>query len=214
MSTIEASSTMTRSASSGRSRLRWKVIVFGSSSSSRCSVFASWPVASAMRLAARPVGAPSTMREPFRSRIWMMPFTRVVLPVPGPPVMTRSFFPTPCLMASRCSGARVSFCRSSNQAMARSTSMATGRAGVRASARASSAAPRSARCSDARYTAVGAPASSSSVPLSLPFPPPAERVMSFLTCPSPASASTAVSMSPGSTSSMAAVRSTSCGRGQ
>jgi hypothetical protein len=68
------------------------------------------------------------MRRPFFSRIWMMPFTSVVLPVPGPPVMTSTLLVTALRMASRCSGASEIFCRSSNQVIALSTSMVMGRA--------------------------------------------------------------------------------------
>ena len=59
-STIEVSSTTSRSHSSGLSPPRLKSPVFGSTSSSRWMVFASKPVASVMRLAARPVGAQSS----------------------------------------------------------------------------------------------------------------------------------------------------------
>ena len=52
---------------------------------------ASAPVASPRRLAARPVGAASASRRPLRVRIWTTARTRVVFPVPGPPVMTSSF---------------------------------------------------------------------------------------------------------------------------
>src|SRR5712691_2559294 len=48
-------------------------------------VLASKPVASVMRLAARPVGAHSRRLVPFAARM-----RKVVLPTPGPPVMTRT----------------------------------------------------------------------------------------------------------------------------
>ena len=51
-------------------------------------VFASNPVASVIRLAARPVGAQSSMLTPFAARMRRIAFTMVVLPTPGPPVMT------------------------------------------------------------------------------------------------------------------------------
>ena len=54
-------------------------------------VFASRPVDSARRLAARPVGAASSTRSDLAMKISMMARTMVVLPVPGPPVMTSSF---------------------------------------------------------------------------------------------------------------------------
>src|SRR6266566_4962083 len=47
-------------------------------------VLASKPVASFMRLAARPVGAHSKSLMPFAARIRRMAFTSVVLPRPGP----------------------------------------------------------------------------------------------------------------------------------
>jgi hypothetical protein len=53
-------------------------------------VFASKPVASVMRLAARPVGARSTSLTPFAASMGRMALTIVVLPTPGPPVMTRT----------------------------------------------------------------------------------------------------------------------------
>ncbi len=56
-STIEVSSTTSRSQSSGFSSLREKPPCFGSISSRRWMVLASIPVCSVMRLAARPVGA-------------------------------------------------------------------------------------------------------------------------------------------------------------
>ncbi len=51
-------------------------------------VLASKPVASFMRLAARPVGAPSRSLTPFAERMRKMALTMVVLPTPGPPVTT------------------------------------------------------------------------------------------------------------------------------
>jgi hypothetical protein len=53
-------------------------------------VLASKPVASVMRLAARPVGAHSRSLTPLAARIRRMPLTMVVLPTPGPPVMTNT----------------------------------------------------------------------------------------------------------------------------
>ena len=64
-------------------------------------VFASRPVDSASRLAARPVGAQSSTRSDLARKISMMPRTMVVLPVPGPPVMTSSFCVTASRIASR-----------------------------------------------------------------------------------------------------------------
>ena len=50
---------------------------------------ASKPVASVMRLAARPVGAHSRSRTLFAARMRKIPLTMVVFPTPGPPVITR-----------------------------------------------------------------------------------------------------------------------------
>jgi hypothetical protein len=54
-----------------------------------------------MRFAARPVGVHSSISTSFALRICKIEFTMVVLPVPGPPVMTRTFelraSCTPCL---------------------------------------------------------------------------------------------------------------------
>ena len=55
----------------------------GSASSSRCRVLASSPVASLIRLAARPVGAASAMSRVLARRISRMALTSVVLPTPG-----------------------------------------------------------------------------------------------------------------------------------
>ena len=51
-------------------------------------VLASTPVASVMRFAARPVGAQSSSRTPLAARILRIELTIVVLPTPGPPVIT------------------------------------------------------------------------------------------------------------------------------
>ena len=64
-STMEASSTTSRSQSSGLSLSRLKPPPLGSTSSSRWMVLASNPVASVMRLAARPVGAQRSSFAPF-----------------------------------------------------------------------------------------------------------------------------------------------------
>ena len=58
---------------------------------SRWIVLASTPVASVMRLAARPVGAQSNSRTPLAARILRIELTIVVLPTPGPPVTTSAF---------------------------------------------------------------------------------------------------------------------------
>ena len=62
----------------------------GSASSRRWMVLASSPVASLIRLAARPVGAPGRWPGSWPARIFRMALTSVVLPTPGPPVITSS----------------------------------------------------------------------------------------------------------------------------
>ena len=65
-------------------------------------VLASIPVASLMRLAARPVGAASRTRSPAFFNAAMMPCVVVVLPVPGPPVSTMTLEVTACRIAASC----------------------------------------------------------------------------------------------------------------
>src|SRR6266568_4143158 len=60
--------------------------VAGSISSRRWIVFASKPVVSVSRFAARPVGAHSRHFTPLALRIIRIEFTSVVFPTPGPPV--------------------------------------------------------------------------------------------------------------------------------
>ena len=55
-------------------------------------VLAGFPVASAIRLAARPVGAARLMRLVSFSKRLIMALMMVVLPVPGPPVSTMTLF--------------------------------------------------------------------------------------------------------------------------
>jgi hypothetical protein len=76
------------SQSSGLSEPRRNPPAFGSTASSRWIVRASMPVASLMRLAARPVGAHRRIRTPLAARKRRIELTIVVLPTPGPPVMT------------------------------------------------------------------------------------------------------------------------------
>ena len=66
-------------------------------------VLASKPVASVMRLAARPVGAHSTTSPSWDRRL-MMQLMMVVLPVPGPPVITSTPVSRAEMMAWRCRG--------------------------------------------------------------------------------------------------------------
>ena len=79
-STIEVSSTTRRSQSSGLSSPRC----------SRWIVLASKPDASVIRFAARPVGAHSRRLVPFAARMRRMALMMVVLPTPGPPVITNT----------------------------------------------------------------------------------------------------------------------------
>ena len=67
-------------------------------------VLASRPVISAMRLAARPVGAASETFSPRRSNSANIPRKVVVLPVPGPPVRINMRLCTASAMARRCTG--------------------------------------------------------------------------------------------------------------
>src|SRR3954454_9279428 len=69
-------------------------------------VLASKPVASVIRLAARPVGAQSNRLTPLAARIRRIALTMVVLPTPGPPVMTRTFDVRARRIAAACVSAR------------------------------------------------------------------------------------------------------------
>ena len=85
-STIDASSTTSRSQSIGLLASRLKLPVAGSPSSRRWMVVASIPVASFILRAARPVGAHSRRSTPCTARMRRMVSISVVLPTPGPPV--------------------------------------------------------------------------------------------------------------------------------
>ena len=105
ISTMESSSTITASASSGLRASRAKTgrsFSVHSTSSRRWIVFASLPVSSDMRFAARPVGAARATSSPSRSKSVKMPLSVVVLPVPGPPVRMSSPFWMAVMMARRC----------------------------------------------------------------------------------------------------------------
>ena len=65
-------------------------------------VLASLPVTSDNLLAALPVGEANTTLLLSLSAICIMLFTMVVLPVPGPPVMTITLLPIALLIASVC----------------------------------------------------------------------------------------------------------------
>ena len=87
-------------------------------------VFASMPVLSVRRLAARPVGAASASRKPFTASIFRIELTSVVLPTPGPPVITSSFDEIASRTAARWLSASVRPVRPSTQGIAVSASMA------------------------------------------------------------------------------------------
>ena len=101
------SSKTTRSVSSRLSLPRLKPKVCGSNSSRRWMVLASRPVDSVSLLAALPVGAQRVTRSLRARRIPRMLFTRVVLPTPGPPVMTITLLASASRTASRWEAERV-----------------------------------------------------------------------------------------------------------
>ncbi len=115
-------------------------------------VLASRPVVSASRLAARPVGAHSASRTPRTRRTPRIAFISVVLPTPGPPVITRNLDRTASFSASACRAASFMPSRSSIHGMARSASIA--RHGGCPAQRLRMRAPitRSAACRPARKT--------------------------------------------------------------
>ena len=106
---MEASSTTSTSASTGRLMLRPKLASTGRHSSRRCSVAAGRPVVSDSRLAARPVGAASATCRPACDRICTIPRTMVVLPTPGPPVITTTWLRSTWRIASACCRASTRF---------------------------------------------------------------------------------------------------------
>ncbi len=122
-STIDVSSTTRRSQPSGFVSSRLKPPFFGSVSSRRWIVFASTPVVSVRRFAARPVGAQRATATPFATSIFRIELTSVVLPTPGPPVMTRALLDPARRSASRWLAASVIAPRASSQGIARSTSI-------------------------------------------------------------------------------------------
>ena len=123
-STIEVSSTTRRPQASVLDSLRVNRPVPGSISSRRWMVFASKPVVSVSRFAARPVGAHSRHFTPLARRIIRIEFTSVVLPTPGPPVMTTTRFASTVFSASRWLGASVFPVWRSHHATALSKSIA------------------------------------------------------------------------------------------
>ena len=169
-STMEASSTTSRPQSSGLSASRLKPPVAGSTSSSRWIVRASSPVASLILRAARPVGAHSTISTPLAARMRRMASTSVVLPTPGPPVMTVAFDLSANRTASAWPGASDRPLCFSTQGSARSTSMSgqgslpatrsTSRSAIARSARYKP--PRNTHGVSATVSATTAPSASSS----------------------------------------------------
>ena len=107
-STIDVSSITSRLQWSGLCASRLNPPFLGSISSRRWIVFASNPVASLIRLAARPVGAHSRISTPLADRMRRIELTIVVLPTPGPPVMTETFEESAARTASAWPGARAS----------------------------------------------------------------------------------------------------------
>ena len=81
------------------------------------------PVVSVSRFAARPVGAHRRHLTPLARRIIRIEFTTVVLPTPGPPVMTTTRFARTAFSASRWLGASVLPARCSHHATALSKSI-------------------------------------------------------------------------------------------
>src|SRR6266481_198841 len=90
----------------------------GSNSRRRWIVFASSPVVSVRRLAARPVGAQSNTSIFLAWRICRILVTIVVLPTPGPPVITVTLLPRAIVTASRWEGDKVQLVRCSPQGIA------------------------------------------------------------------------------------------------
>src|SRR3989442_11390298 len=86
-------------------------------------VLASRPVVSVRRLAARPVGAQSSTSIFLAWRIWRILVTIVVLPTPGPPVITVTLLCRAIATASRWEGDKVRLVFCSTQGRARAGSM-------------------------------------------------------------------------------------------
>ena len=76
-----------------------------------------------VRLAARPVGAHSAIATVFARRILRIELTSVVLPTPGPPVITNTFEASATRTASIWLSASVSFVCFSTQGIALSASI-------------------------------------------------------------------------------------------
>ena len=141
-----------RSHSSGLSGPRRNPPVFGSTSRSRWMVHASRLVASLIRLAARPVGAHSSSRTPLAARMRRIALTMVVLPTPGPPVMTMTLASKASRTAACWLSASVSPVRCSTQGSALSGSIHGHGKVPLAKVSRRSATARSAPCRPARKT--------------------------------------------------------------
>ena len=113
-------------------------------------VLAGMPVSSFMRLAARPVGAARRVLTPNDCRMSSSALMMVVLPVPGPPVITSTPPRSACATASRWFGASVRRCVRSNLAISASGSIFGSSLPVDSSTRSDAATPTSWRWSDAR----------------------------------------------------------------
>ncbi len=116
MSTIENSSTIITSASSGCNSFLSKCIPPPSppppfTPSSLCTVCASLPDVSDILLAALPVGAARSTSSPSSSSILIIVLIVVVLPVPGPPVIISTPSIAAWYTACFCNSSRIiSFC--------------------------------------------------------------------------------------------------------
>ena len=103
------------------------------------------PVLSESRLAARPVGAHKPSETFFAIRIFRIELTKVVLPTPGPPVITITFDSSAVRSACLWLSASDSPVRASTHGMALSTSIAGQGGSPAASILSFSAISRSAR---------------------------------------------------------------------
>src|SRR5262249_46989645 len=144
-STMDVSSTTSRSQSMAFSSLRRKLPVLGSVSRRRWIVLASRPVLSDSRFAARPVGAQSSIPTVLASRIFSRELTSVGLPTPGPPVITSTLAPSATRMASFWLSASAIFVPPSTQGIALSALIGGQGGSPTASARSLLAISRSAR---------------------------------------------------------------------
>ena len=122
-STIDVSSNMNTSPSSRFSSLKVKRLVTGFHLRSRCTVIAGAPTDSAMRFAARPVGAARTTLRRRAEYISTRARMIVVLPTPGPPVIIEKRFPRQRASAADCCAASVKPARRSHHGIAFSASI-------------------------------------------------------------------------------------------